>query len=110
MGTPPCESGFIKVTVARRWETADRRTEYGLDGTSGKRQQKVWIGKLKCTKAGKAHLQREYSARCNAYGMSVDQSKVKWQNMCLPKVCHSCASLITIMLGKASWQARQRVG
>ncbi|TNN35529.1 hypothetical protein EYF80_054306 [Liparis tanakae] len=34
MGTPPCESGFMKVTVASRWETADRRTEYGLDGTS----------------------------------------------------------------------------
>ncbi|KAK0142441.1 hypothetical protein N1851_019823 [Merluccius polli] len=35
MGTPPWESGFMKVTVARRWETADRRTEYGFDGTSG---------------------------------------------------------------------------
>lgn len=34
MGTPPCESGFMKVTVAKRWETAESRTEYGLDGTS----------------------------------------------------------------------------
>lgn len=34
MGTPPCESGFMKVTVAKRWETAESRTEYGFDGTS----------------------------------------------------------------------------
>lgn len=39
MGTPPCESGFMKATVARRWETAESRTEYGFEGTSEKTQK-----------------------------------------------------------------------
>lgn len=33
----------MKVTVARRWDTADRRTEYGLDGTSTGKDNKVNI-------------------------------------------------------------------
>lgn len=43
MGTPPCESGFMKVTVARRWETAERRTEYGFDGTSERTETMTWV-------------------------------------------------------------------
>lgn len=60
MGTPPCESGFMKVTVAKRWETAERRTEYGFDGTSERAKKKMTRVKhtqlLNYLKAGRSRL------------------------------------------------------